>query len=140
MQYSPFGNQNEIYDKGKNMGKLMDDPTLVEIGKKYNKTGAQVALAWGIAHGYDLLKISLCQANRVILDAASYRSRRLRAGSSRIWKEISSSNLKMLRRLTRWIKRCDSTILVRRSIGISMPTSMARRTSHESDRWVWRMM
>ena len=51
MQYSPFGNQNEIYDKGKSMGKLMDDPTLVEIGKKYNKSGAQVALAWGIAHG-----------------------------------------------------------------------------------------
>ncbi len=43
-QYSPFGNQNEIYDSGKNMGKLIDDPTLVEIGKKYNKNGAQTAL------------------------------------------------------------------------------------------------
>lgn len=52
MQYSPFGNQNEIYDKGQNMGKLMDDPVLVDIGKKYGKTGAQVALAWGITHGY----------------------------------------------------------------------------------------
>ena len=51
MQYSPFGNQNEIYSKGQEMGKLMDDPTLVEIGKKYNKSGAQVALAWGIAKG-----------------------------------------------------------------------------------------
>ena len=50
-QYSPFGNQNEIYSAGKNMGKLIDDPTLVEIGKKYGKSGAQVALAWGIAHG-----------------------------------------------------------------------------------------
>ena len=50
-QYSPFGNQNAIYSKGKDLGKLMDDPTLVEIGKKYGKTGAQVALAWGIAHG-----------------------------------------------------------------------------------------
>lgn len=37
-QYSPFGNQNEIYDDGKDMGKLMDDPVLVEIGKKYCKT------------------------------------------------------------------------------------------------------
>jgi alcohol dehydrogenase (NADP+) len=71
-QYSPFGNQNEIYDSGKNMGKLMvyiltsktvhhsltraqDDPTLVEIGKKYNKNGAQVALAWGIAHGHSVI-------------------------------------------------------------------------------------
>ena len=52
MQYSPFGNQNEIYDKGANMGKLIDDPELVKIGEKYGKSGAQVALAWGIAHGY----------------------------------------------------------------------------------------
>ncbi|TVY26549.1 putative oxidoreductase [Lachnellula hyalina] len=54
-QYSPFGNQNEIYDSGKNMGKLMDDPTLVEIGKKYGKTGAQTALAWGINHGHSVI-------------------------------------------------------------------------------------
>ena len=32
-----------------------DDPVLVEIGKKYNKTGAQVALAWGIANGHSVL-------------------------------------------------------------------------------------
>jgi diketogulonate reductase-like aldo/keto reductase len=32
-----------------------DDPTLVEIGKKYNKTGAQVALAWGVAKGHSVL-------------------------------------------------------------------------------------
>lgn len=43
-QYSPFGNQNETYSGGKEMGKLMEDPTLVEIGKKYGKNGAQVAL------------------------------------------------------------------------------------------------
>jgi len=53
--YSPFGNQNEIYDSGKNMGKLMDDPVLVDIGKKHNKTGAQVALAWGITRGHSVL-------------------------------------------------------------------------------------
>jgi diketogulonate reductase-like aldo/keto reductase len=28
---------------------------LVEIGKKYNKTGAQVALAWGITNGHSVL-------------------------------------------------------------------------------------
>jgi alcohol dehydrogenase (NADP+) len=43
-QYSPFGNANEVYDKGKNISKLIDDPMLTEIGKKYNKSGAQVAL------------------------------------------------------------------------------------------------
>lgn len=37
------------------MGKLIDDPALVEIGKKYNKSGAQVALAWGIAHGRSVI-------------------------------------------------------------------------------------
>jgi alcohol dehydrogenase (NADP+) len=54
-QYSPFGNQNEIYDSGKSMGKLIEDPVLVEIGKKYNKSGAQVALAWGIAKGHSVI-------------------------------------------------------------------------------------
>ena len=46
-QYSPFGNQNPTYSKGEEMSKLIDDPVLSEIGKKYSKSGAQVALAWG---------------------------------------------------------------------------------------------
>lgn len=54
-QYSPFGNQNEVYDSGKDMGKLMDNPVLVEIGKKHGKTGAQVALAWGISQGHSVI-------------------------------------------------------------------------------------
>lgn len=37
------------------MGKLIEDPTLVEIGKKYGKNGAQVALAWGIQSGHSVL-------------------------------------------------------------------------------------
>lgn len=63
-QYSPFGNQNEIYSKGQELGKLMDDPTLVEIGKKYSKSGAQVALAWGIAHGRSVIPKSKTE-NRI---------------------------------------------------------------------------
>jgi len=54
-QYSPFGNQNEVYDAGKNMGKLMEEPVLVEIGKKHGKSGGQVALAWGIAKGHSVI-------------------------------------------------------------------------------------
>ena len=54
-QYSPFGNQNEIYGSGKNMGKLIDDPVLAEIGKKYGKSGAQVALAWGVTNGHSVI-------------------------------------------------------------------------------------
>lgn len=53
--YSPFGNSNEIYSKGQQMGKLIEDPALVEIGKKYGKNGAQVALAWGIAKGHSVI-------------------------------------------------------------------------------------
>jgi alcohol dehydrogenase (NADP+) len=41
--YSPLGNQNALYgDKG--LGKLIDEPLLAEIGKKYGKSAAQVAL------------------------------------------------------------------------------------------------
>lgn len=54
-QYSPFGNQNEIYSSGQSMGKLIDDPAIQEIGKKYGKNGAQVALAWGIQNGRSVL-------------------------------------------------------------------------------------
>ena len=37
------------------MGKLIDDSVLVEVGKKYSKSGAQVALAWGIAGGKSVI-------------------------------------------------------------------------------------
>jgi alcohol dehydrogenase (NADP+) len=46
------------------MGKLMDDPTLVEIGKKHGKTGAQVALAWGISKGHSVIPKSKSE-NRI---------------------------------------------------------------------------
>jgi alcohol dehydrogenase (NADP+) len=53
--YSPFGNSNEIYDKGKKEIKLIEEPTLVEIGRKYGKSGAQVALRWGIERGHSVI-------------------------------------------------------------------------------------
>lgn len=43
-QYSPFGNQNEIYGSREKHGQLVNDKTLTEIGKKYGKTSNQVAL------------------------------------------------------------------------------------------------
>ncbi|KAI9710943.1 MAG: hypothetical protein M1820_002380 [Bogoriella megaspora] len=54
-QYSPFGNQNTIYSSGQGIDKLIDEPILLEIGKKYGKTGAQVALAWGITKGHSVI-------------------------------------------------------------------------------------
>lgn len=34
---------------------MIDDPVLVEIGKKHGKSSAQVALAWGIARGQSVI-------------------------------------------------------------------------------------
>ena len=44
------------------MAKLIDDPMLAEIGKKHGKTGAQVALAWGIAMGRSVIPKSKTEA------------------------------------------------------------------------------
>ena len=49
-QYSSLGNQNEMYSSKGLLGKLIDDPVLNEIGKKYGKSGAHVAL--GELHTY----------------------------------------------------------------------------------------
>ncbi|CRL30209.1 Aldo/keto reductase [Penicillium camemberti] len=54
-QYSPFGNSNEIYGSREQHGLLVNDETLVEIGKKYGKSSNQVALAWGISHGRSVI-------------------------------------------------------------------------------------
>lgn len=43
-QFSPFGNQNEIYGSREEHGQLVNDDRLIEIGKKYGKTSSQVAL------------------------------------------------------------------------------------------------
>lgn len=43
-QFSPFGNQNEIYGAREEHGQLVNDGSLVAIGKKYGKTSSQVAL------------------------------------------------------------------------------------------------
>ena len=37
------------------MSKLIEDPKLAEIGRKYDKSPAQLALAWGIAHGRSVI-------------------------------------------------------------------------------------
>lgn len=44
IQYSPLGNQNEIYGGREDYGQLVNDGNLLEIGNRYGKTSAQVAL------------------------------------------------------------------------------------------------
>ncbi|KAL4804492.1 Aldo/keto reductase [Aspergillus unguis] len=60
-QFSPLGNQNSFYrdvywSNGRaNRGRLLDEPVLAEIGDKYGKSPAQVALAWGVNHGRSVI-------------------------------------------------------------------------------------
>ncbi|KAL3478049.1 NADP-dependent oxidoreductase domain-containing protein [Aspergillus californicus] len=53
--YSPFGNQNEIYSREGKIGRLIEDPVLVEISKKVGKSAPQVALAWAVTEGHSVL-------------------------------------------------------------------------------------
>ncbi|KAL1858424.1 hypothetical protein Plec18170_002622 [Paecilomyces lecythidis] len=54
VQFSPLGNMNEFYRQTgwskeiAHMTRVIDQPILKEIGQKYGKSPAQVALAWGI--------------------------------------------------------------------------------------------
>src|SRR5436305_10143073 len=49
--YSPFGNQNQVYDAGAKVDILIEHSVIQKIAKKHNATGAQVTLAWGIKRG-----------------------------------------------------------------------------------------
>lgn len=73
--YSPLGNQNAIYSRGGTIGRMIEDPVLNEVGRKYGKSAAQVALgisslffptysskrgvtnnaAWAITEGHSVL-------------------------------------------------------------------------------------
>ncbi|KOS48560.1 hypothetical protein ACN38_g542 [Penicillium nordicum] len=55
IHYSPFGNQNALYSGKGEPTKLLEEPVLTEIGKPYNKTPAQVTLAWGVSQGHSVL-------------------------------------------------------------------------------------
>lgn len=65
IQFSPLGNQNNFYRdiywaSGKaDSNRLIDEPILKEIGDKYGKSSAQVALAWGLANGRSIIPKSV---------------------------------------------------------------------------------
>lgn len=106
-QYSPFGNQNEFYEGGKQMGKLIEDPTLVEIGKKYGKNGAQVALGESFGFGSiisDVPMLRRAQLGVLRMDTALFRSRKRPLASGPIWRVTSSSTLRISRRSIRWTR------------------------------------
>ncbi|KAJ5861287.1 uncharacterized protein N7529_008597 [Penicillium soppii] len=53
-QYSPFGNSNKIYGSREQHGLLVNDDTLVEIGKKYGKSSNQVALGMSAILSFEM--------------------------------------------------------------------------------------
>ncbi|XP_067657245.1 aldo-keto reductase family 1 member B1-like [Haliotis asinina] len=52
--YGPFGAPGQVYIP-KDAPKFLEHPTIVDIGKKYGKSSAQVILRWGIQRGYALV-------------------------------------------------------------------------------------
>lgn len=64
--YSPLGNSNPYYavqvwsrPEASSLPPPTEDPVLIEIGKKYNKSPHQVAYAWGISNGRSVLSKSV---------------------------------------------------------------------------------
>ncbi|CAG8305813.1 unnamed protein product [Penicillium salamii] len=60
-QYSPLGNQNEIYGGRDETDKVKEDEVLRRIGQKHGRTGAQIALGWGISRGHSVIPKSKTQ-------------------------------------------------------------------------------
>ncbi|KAF2167587.1 hypothetical protein M409DRAFT_66085 [Zasmidium cellare ATCC 36951] len=61
-QFNPFSNANPYYTKHPHVGKLLDHSVMVEVAAKYRKSTAQVALAWGIAHGRTVIPKSTTES------------------------------------------------------------------------------
>jgi diketogulonate reductase-like aldo/keto reductase len=65
VQFSPLGNMNDFY---RNTGwskdvaymkRVIDQPMLLDIGRKYGKTAVQVVLSWGINNGRSVIPKSV---------------------------------------------------------------------------------
>lgn len=65
VQFSPLGNMNDFYRQTgwskeiSHMMRVIDQPVLVDLGKKYNKTAVQVVLAWGMSSGRSVIPKSV---------------------------------------------------------------------------------
>jgi alcohol dehydrogenase (NADP+) len=62
--YSPFGNQNVIYDSGSKVQTLIEHPVIKKVADKHGVTGAEVVLAWGINRGTSVIPKSVNE-NRI---------------------------------------------------------------------------
>lgn len=57
--YSPFGNQNDIYDSGSRVQALIKHPTIQKIAEKHGVNGSDVALAWNMKRGCSVVPKSV---------------------------------------------------------------------------------
>ena len=95
-----LGNANPYYSQHPNVGKLLDDPVMIEKARGYGKSTAQIALAWGLAHRrYGLKSIyKLSLAITVSLDltitGVSSQSQRQKDAFEPTWKQTSNSTVK----------------------------------------------
>jgi alcohol dehydrogenase (NADP+) len=65
IQFSPLGNMNDFYRSTgwskdiASMMRVIDQPLLQELGRKYEKTPIQICLAWGINSGNSVIPKSV---------------------------------------------------------------------------------
>ena len=65
VQFSPLGNMNDFYRRTgwskdiSHMPRVIDQPLLQELGRKYGKSAIQVVLAWGINNGRSVIPKSV---------------------------------------------------------------------------------
>lgn len=61
VQFSPLGNMNDFYrstgwsKEVSHMMRVIDQPILQELGRKYNKSAVQIVLAWGMNNGRSVI-------------------------------------------------------------------------------------
>lgn len=61
IQFSPLGNMNDFYRSTgwskeiSHMTKVIDQPLLKDLGRKYGKSAVQIVLAWGINNGRSVI-------------------------------------------------------------------------------------
>lgn len=61
IQFSPLGNMNDFYrvtgwsKEVSHMKRVIDQPLLQELGRKYQKSVVQIVLAWGVSNGRSVI-------------------------------------------------------------------------------------
>lgn len=61
IQFSPLGNMNDFYRSTgwskeiSHMMRVIDQPLLKDLGRKYGKSAVQIVLAWGVSNGRSVI-------------------------------------------------------------------------------------